>query len=171
MSKLFYKSLLVLISGCTVINSVQAANSGLTINVNATIQAGTCYFDTTAITFDFGTVYPANIVSTDKTQRPASNDKSVVATKFNSGSDWSAKHTACDKGSTAMKFNIDAQGRSAMGADGKNIITLLTTSGKTGNLAQGFGITVYKVDGTTETPIDVGTDTAMGAPGNFKLRG
>ena len=154
--------------------SVQAVSTGLNLTVNATIQPGTCYFDTTSLTFDFGTVYPVNIANTDPTLRPASDDKTITSVANNSG-DNSTRHLACDPSAAVMKFNIDAQGHSAMGADNKNIITLLADPAQTSaSAAAGFGITVYKVDTAdsvdTETPIMLSQDTDMGTPGNFKLR-
>lgn len=159
---------LVILSNTT-FPTAWAESSNLTVNVTATIQPGTCYFDQSTLAFHFNTVYPANIASNDPALRPASQDNSETATEQKSGDMWT-RHTACDSGSTKMKFNIDGQGHMAMGADGKNVITLQSTTGKTSSLAEGFGITVYKVDGNTETPIEVGSDTEMGAPGSFKLR-
>ncbi|RBQ34283.1 hypothetical protein C2125_11045 [Rahnella aquatilis] len=153
--------------------SVQAASTGLNLTVNATIQPGTCYFNTSALTFDFGTVYPANIVNADPTLRPASDDKTITSVAKTSG-DNSTRHLGCDPSAATMKFNIDAQGHSALGADNKDIITLFTDPGQTGAAAAGFGITVYKVDTAdsveSETPIMLGQDTDMGAPGDFMLR-
>ena len=154
--------------------SVQAVSTGLNLTVNATIQPGTCYFNTTSLTFDFGTVYPANIANADPALRPASNDKMVTSAANTSG-DNSTRHLACDPSAAVMKFNIDAQGHSAMGADNKNIITLLADPAQTSaSSATGFGISVYKVDTAdsveSETAIMLGQDTDMGTPGDFKLR-
>lgn len=160
---------LAIISGSS-LSTVRAETANLTVNVTATIQPGTCYFDQTALTFHFGTVYPASIANSDPALRPASiEDYDETATAKKSGDMWT-RHTACDSGSTKMKFKIDGEGRVAMGADGKDIITLQSTTGKSTPLAEGFGIAVYKVDGNTETPINVGSDTDMGDPGNFTLR-
>lgn len=153
------------------ITNAQAANENLTLTVNAIIQPGTCYFDSSALTFDFGTVYPANIMATDKTQRPYVDNK-VTATKDSRSSDKSARHTACDESSTVMNFNIDAKGHSAMGADGDDVITLLSDSTQSGSVAAGFGIAVYQLDtaSNVETPISLSGNTNVGVPGNFTLR-
>ena len=167
--KYFLYFLPLVIGGITPVSG-QAASTGLNLTVNATIQPGTCYFNTTSLTFDFGTVYPANIANADPALRPASNDKMVTA-----AASTSARHLACDPSAAVMKFNIDAQGHSAMGADNKNIITLLADPAQTSaSSATGFGISVYKVDTADsverETAIMLGQDTDMGTPGDFKLR-
>ncbi|WHP33071.1 fimbrial protein [Trabulsiella odontotermitis] len=148
----------------------QAASEALTLTVNATIQPGTCYFDSTALTFDFGTVYPADIMASDSTLRPYA-DNTVTAVADTKSSSKADRHTACDQASTAMNFNIDAKGHSAMGVDGNNIITLLSDSTKTGSVAAGFGIAVYQLDSNNvETPISLSNNTNVGNPGNFTLR-
>lgn len=161
--------LAMLMSLCA--TGAQAASEGLTLTVNATIQPGTCYFDSTALTFDFGTVYPGDIMATDKTQRPHV-DNAVTAVADTTSSTKSVRHTACDLASTAMNFNIDAKGHSAMGADGNNIITLLSDGTKSGTVSSGFGIAVYQLNTTSnvETPISLSDDTNAGTPGNFTLR-
>lgn len=149
----------------------QAASTGLNFNATANIKAGTCYFDTTDLNFDFGEVYPGSIASSTQTSRPfADADKEVQTTSDTASQDYADRYLGCDASTVAMTFNIDSEGRSAMGADGDNILTLFQPAGSTDELASGFGIAVYKMDGTTEVPVGVDTNTAMGAPGGFKLR-
>lgn len=153
------------------ITNAQAVTEGLTLTVNAIIQPGTCYFDSSALTFDFETVYPADIMATDKTQRPYV-DNMVSATADTKSSSKSVRHTACDKSSTVMNFNIDARGHSAKGADGDDVITLLSDSTQSGSVAAGFGIAVYQLNtaSNVETPISLSGNTNVGLPGNFVLR-
>lgn len=162
--------IVAMLASLSITTHAQAASEGLTLTVNATIQPGTCYFDSTALTFDFGTVYPADIMATDKTQRPYVDNK-VTAVADKKSSDMSVRHTACDQSSTAMNFTLDAKGHSAMGADGNDIITLLNDDAQSGTLASGFGVAVYQLDSSNvETPISLSSNTNVGMPGNFTLR-
>jgi type 1 fimbria pilin len=164
------KKQLYLIMALALLNAggVQAANTDLTLTVTANIQPGTCYFDSTALTFDFGTVYPAAIMSTDKTKRPYV-DREVTAVMNNTSSDMAARHSACDASSTAMNFKIDAKSQ-AQGADDEDVIALSTDAVQTGTMAAGFGISVYRLVDTTETLVSLNNDTDVGDPGDFTLR-
>lgn len=148
-----------------------AASTDLTLTVKATIQPGTCYFDSSALIFDFGTVYPADIMATDKTRRPYV-DKKVTAVADTTSTTKADRHTACDSSTTSMNLHIDAKGNMSMGADGNNVITLIADGGKSGNVAQGFGIAMYQLDTSSnaENQISLNNQTNIGAPGGFTLR-
>lgn len=149
--------------------TAQAGGGSLAVNAHATIVAGTCYFDTSELNLDFKEVFPATIASTTKTSRPYV-DASVGVTSDTTNPDYSQRHKPCDYSTEGMIFSIDSEGNSAMGVDGDNILTLIPRPGSTDDLASGFGIAIYKLDGSNEIPIGIDANTDVGSPGAFTLR-
>jgi type 1 fimbria pilin len=152
------------------IHPVHATGQDMAFSVQAQIQPGTCYFTVSSVVFDFQTVYPATIASSDISQRP--NKDVTLTASYNTpkNDDPYQNWMGCDPSSTTMNFSVTAPNK-AIGPEGQDVIGLETRQGESNMLATNVGISLARVAGTTVTPINInGTAVNVGAQGNFVLR-